>query len=202
MKLHDALDEMATLMLRHDQLHHDAMIRHTPRPGLAPTPAMQKANDDLHDIDRSITKLAESSAANPMLYPHMMCWMIDINGRSEAAPAGPLGSPEATRQLEELTTDPAAFAARNGSLMHSVRVALTEQGLVITDSGSGGGRWDLGVPCDDAMASAACQLLHIRFARAIESGVLVVRRRFWRWRFRQLYNVQAAIAYLKSRQIG
>ena len=199
MKLHTALDEMAALMVRHDQLHLDAMIRHTPRPGLAPTPAMQKASDDLHDIDRLIARLAESSAANPMLYPHMMCWMIDVSGRSEAAPAGALGSPEATAQLDELLTNPTAFAARQGSLMHTVRAALEEQRLTITDSGGGGGHWDLGVPCDDAMAAAVCNLLHVRFARAIESGVLIVRRRFWRWRFRQLCNVQAAREYLKSR---
>jgi len=200
MKLHDALEQMAALMLRHDQLHLDAMIRHTPRPGLAPTPAMLKANEDLHEIDRQIARLAESSAANPILYPHMMCWMVDVSGFSDAAPAGTLGSPEATSQLEELMTDPAAFAARHGSLMHTVRLVLEENGLTVTDSGGGGGQWDLGVPCDDATAAAVCNLLHARFTRAIESGVLVVRRRFWRWRFRQLYNVQAAREYLKGRQ--
>lgn len=200
LKLYEALDQMAQLMLRHDKLHRDAVIRYTPRPEGPVTPAIQKINEQLHEIDRAINRLAECCAANPLLHPHMMCWMIDITGQSDAGDLGEVGSVQATKAINELVNKPSEFAARNGGLMLTVRTALEENGFKITDAGAGVGRWDLGVPCDDVGAMQVCHLLHARFHAAIKAEILTVRRRFWRWRFRQLYNTAAAVAYLKSRQ--
>ncbi len=197
MKLHVALRQMAELMVSHDRLHHDARIRFTPRPEGPASAAMQKADEAMHEISRQITELSERCAANPLLHAHMMCWMVDIVGQSDVSVAYPVGSPQAAKALQELTTDPAAFAARHGSLMSAVRGALEDQGLTITVNGGGGGRWDLGVPCDDVGAAAVCHLMHSRFGPAINAGIIVVRRRFWKWRFRQLFNVQDAMEYLK-----
>lgn len=185
MNLRDTLEQMARLMVQHDHLHYDAMIRHTPRPGATPTPAMQKAIDDLHNIDRCIARLAESSAADPLLYPHMVCWMVDITGSSDAA-VPPLGV---------TPTDP---RGSTGSLQFAVRQALDEHNLTYTDSGTGDDRWDISVHCNDGDVATTCHLMHTRFSKAIDSGLLRVRRRFWRWRFKALPSAPAAIAYLKN----
>src|SRR5271170_2883120 len=88
MNLDAALLQMAELMkLRHD-VHLDASTRLTPQPGLPITPAHVVANEKLTELDRSISRFSERCAANPSLHPHMQCWMIDIAGKSEAAPLG------------------------------------------------------------------------------------------------------------------
>jgi hypothetical protein len=198
MNLDAALLQMAELMkLRHD-VHLDASTRLTPQPGLPITQEHVVVNEKLAELDRSISRFAERCAANPTFHPHMQCWMVDIAGKSEAAPLDQAGSVE--DQLGALVTSGKDFAARHGSMMYTTREAIEALDLKITDSGGGLGGWDLGVPCDDTDAQRLCCMLHTRFHSAISVGLMTVRRRYWGWRFKLLYNVDDAMRYLRGRK--
>lgn len=198
MNLDAARKQMAELMvLRHD-IHLDAATRLTPQPGNE-SPAYEltaAASEKLAELDRSIVRFSERCAANPELWPEMQQWMIDISGKSEAAPLDQKGAIE--EQLGALMSSGAEFAAKHGSLMYTVRHAIEALDLRITDCGGGLGAWDLGVPCDEADAQRLCSLLHLRFHSAISVGLMTVRRRYWGWRFKAIYNASDAIEYLRK----
>jgi hypothetical protein len=197
MNLEAALLQMASLMKRRHDVHLDAATRLTPQPGIPISEEQVVVNEKLTELDRSIGRFSERCAANPALFPHMKCWMVDVAGKSEAAPLDK--DPTAVAdQLQALMDSGEAFAARHGSLMYTTRHLIESMNLKITDSGGGLGGWDLGVSCDDEEARKLCAALHLRFHSAISVGLMTVRRRFWGWRFKLLYNDSDAIRYLRE----
>ena len=190
MTLPDALTKLANMMVESDQLHQEAIDKYPYVPGETPSPAAISLSDQLSVLDRAMTRFSERCAADPALNPHMLCWMIDIEGVSDASPT--LSMHDAV----DMFTDPTAFAAKQGSMMLNVRTCLEQKGFTITDQGGGCGNWHLGVACDEETSNAVCQLLFGSFGTAIESKMVSVRRRFWKWRFKALYDALQAYAYV------
>jgi hypothetical protein len=123
----------------------------------------------------------------------MLCWIVDIDGKSDMTGVDKLSDDEIQALAQKIIDTPGDFAAMNGGLMPQIRTAIeTDIGLAIREIGSGGGIWHVGVPCDDTEALMLCHHLHVRFHRAIESGMLTIRKRFYRWRFRACFNPGAA----------
>lgn len=196
MKLDDALNHTAALMVENYQLQKVAMDDHPFSPGAPVTPEVLLISERLSALDKAITQFSECCAADPSLNPHMCCWMIDIEGVSDALPIHPITDAALSSHLVDLVTDPKGFAAKQGSMMLNVRNCLEQGGFNITDQGAGCGHWHLGVPCDEKLANEVCQLLFTAFNSAIESKMLAVRRRFWTWRFKALYDAEKAHEYL------
>lgn len=196
MKLDDALNRMATLMVENNQLQKVAMHDHPFSPGAPVTPEVLLISERLSALDKAITTFSECCAADPSLNPHMVCWMVDVEGVSDASPTYPITDASLSSHLVDLVTDPKGFAAKQGSMMLNVRNCLEQHGVNITDHGAGCGQWHLGVPCDEKLAGEVCQLLFTTFSSAIESKMLAVRRRFWTWRFKSLYDAEKAYEYL------
>jgi hypothetical protein len=196
MKLKDALTQMATLMVENDQLQREAISDHPYSPGTPVTPEVLQISERLSVLDRSITRFSERCAADPGLHPHMICWMVDIEGVSDASPTYPITDAAMASHLVDMITDPTGFAAKQGSMMLNVRTCLEQNGFKILDHGGGCGQWHIGVPCDEALAELVSQLLFNTFGSAIESKMISVRRRFWRWRFKALYDASQAYEHL------
>lgn len=188
----DALIKLAHLMVESDQLHQEAIDKYPYVPGETPSPAAVALSDRLSALDRAMTRFSEQCAANPALTPHMLCWMVDIEGISDAS------STLGMYDVVDMFTDPTAFAAKQGSMMLNIRTCLEQKGFKITDQGGGCGNWHLGVACDEETADAVCQLLFSSFSTAIESKMISVRRRFWKWRFKALYDAMQAYEYLEK----
>jgi hypothetical protein len=189
----EAKERMAVLMLRRNELF-----------GGKAGSADPVLNQQIGEVELLIQRFGEICAGTPGVREHMWCWMVDIIGsdsgleirRGEGITPGTLT--EVIPALAGYTGGKLEFESKTSSLMASVSAAISGEGFYISDRGAGCSDWHLGVPCNTNACDKLCAFLHERFARAITCELLVIRPRFWGWRFKGLSNVAEAQVFLNG----
>lgn len=192
-KLLDAMLRAATLMVENHKFWRKCMDEFEAKrtPGQKDTPlaiSFSKEQDRELEIGRHRhKKLMEGFAADPELRACMVPWMVDFTGREEPP--------------EGMVLD-AQSKAKFGELPTLVRTWCETNGFRITESGSGVGGWDLGVPCSDEDANRLCKHVHQDFRVHLDAGVLSVKLKFWGWRFKGLYNLNEAEKFIATKGVS
>ncbi len=127
----------------------------------------------------------EMLAADPSMRPHLLCWMVDFSGSEEPAWVRSSKGPTPNEVVR-------AIYVKEGTIGPHVSRWLDKHQFLVSDSGSGVGGWDLGVPCDDKDAEKLCRLAHDELHDFLAADVLTVQLRFWGWRFKKRLTLQEA----------
>lgn len=158
-----------------------------PEPDPVEVPRAQKR---LKALESERKSFLNQMASDPTLRPHMWCWMVDISGKQEPAWVAEGRNPQG-QEFED------SVKAKN-LLSSDVRKVIEDAGFRITDSGSGCGGWDLGVPCNDEESRRLCDLLHTKFRDHIDADLLEVHLKFWGWHINGIRNVTDAEKLLEN----
>lgn len=143
--------------------------------------------DAAKEADFTHREFLFSCAANPRLFPHLRCWMVDVCGRSEKE-----HDPEELKALwERMQADPAGTKPAvktfvdesGGGLLAQVSAVYHYLGLSIPDKGAGMGGWQIGAHCTTGEADMLCRVLETRFRSALTAGLIRLRRVPWSLKF-------------------
>ena len=139
-----------------------------------------------------VKRFGEELGSHPLYADLMLCWMVDVVGTG-----GDLTEEAMEDALGRLDFE--SFVGRlGGNLAALIQDVITNTGFRITDRGGGGGSWHVGVPCTEGDSRRLCGMLHIRFQKAIASGMIMVRKWYWGFRFPDLINWRDAERYLEE----
>jgi hypothetical protein len=200
MKLYDCLLKSAQLIVARADIYEeiDSLKKEAADKGI------KEELTDLKDLsakylkaDTELSQYMEQCAADLMVAPHLICWSVDVTGQSQMDGVHTLTKEQVDELVKEILTTPEEFAARTGGLMPQVRLAVEDIGLHVGEVGTYGSKWHLGIPCDDTEAIMLLHKLHLTFHKAIEAGLISVRRRFKEFRFRSIYASNLARLFLK-----
>jgi hypothetical protein len=150
--------------------------------------------DELNTLQKRYHRFMEGVATKPRHMDDLLCWMVDVHGKTNADIEKIVKS-DSIDQFRESINE------QSGSLADLVRAALESWGFTPTDSGCGGCDWHIGTPCTNVEADQLCNMINIEFPDEIRTERLYMRRWFTKFRFRQLSNDDAVIQFVKDNDL-
>ena len=114
----------------------------------------------------------------PGSFDRVRCWMVDATGSGVE-----MSEPEYEKLMNAVMEDASkekpthSYVESSGGLAAEARKVMNTFNL--TDSGSGSDGWHLGCHCTEIEAHQLCRKLHMQFAKAIDAGLLKVKRMAW-----------------------
>jgi hypothetical protein len=175
--LHTAKTLYAKAQIAREEIRKEWKSTTPEEEGSSDDPPRDPHREKLQAADRNIERLMARFAADPELRKHMWCWMVDFSGKIQ-----PKWAEEGRQPTPiELTTSVKGDVTDLGKRLLKWLVLNDFQ---VTDSGSGFGGWDMGVPCNLEDGPRLCDLAYVEFKDYIEAGLLSVSLKFWDWRFK------------------
>lgn len=151
-------------------------------------PAMPSVMTEEQKKAFEAAKLAQYRAESALLghpdsFEKARCWMVDVS----YSPKCPQSEEVSEKQIKEFLDAAEEGRAseeidKHGALAENVRKLMAKYHL--TDSGHGGGGWDLGCHSTESEAQSLIRELHSRFQKAIDAGLIRVTRKKWSLRIK------------------
>jgi hypothetical protein len=160
-------------------------------------PSMSQEDADTRmQLQKDVNSLGARLASYPELFDELQPWMVDISGKGSCS----------NERLEKtiMTIDAPdedkfkAFIDEFGNLASEIQAFIIDAGFEITDRGGGSCGWDLGIPCNEPDSRRLCTLLHSKYAKAIELGLITVYRKFWDWKVPEIRNFNGVEQYFEN----
>jgi hypothetical protein len=153
-----------------------------------------------------IDNLNEALYSMPWFKSKMKAWMVDIKFGNEnlfsdkKCSGGNCSIKDAEEKIDLLTNDPEAFTEKTGgSLMKQVSDFLKSEGYTITDRGGSEYGGHIGCPCTDEEFERLTTLIHIRYKKAIESGMIFPKLAWFKPKLPGFYNDDAIEQWIEGR---
>jgi hypothetical protein len=127
------------------------------------------------ELTQDLKSNSELVLAHPYAFDNVKCWMVDAVGQQAECDLSSELIAELGDDVEQNLGH--RYMERFGALPTEVRRVMCDWNL--TDSGGGGGSWHLGCHCTEKESRELCSALYGRFSNAIDSGILIIKRRFW-----------------------
>ena len=194
MTLQEAERKMARLMkAEKDFVESNPLPHKTDKRGIrrcAATPAQQKEWLRKREIlEEDINFFGQQLAANPDFADILIGWIVWVFGRNECDPLMLIQRIPSNTILEGVK--------KTDALSEAIINFIQENDFHITESGGGPDGWDIGVPCTDKQARKLCDLLYKKFHKAINSGLIIVRKEFNDFFLPKLTNWPELDAWIK-----
>jgi hypothetical protein len=157
---------------------------------------LAKYLDALEEMEDRVSYAFARWACDPLIRPYMMCWCLEVSGKPDMELEKDF-SDDVRRELEiGILTKPDEFAAKVGGLMPNVRAAIIEFGITPRQTMIHKERWSYHIAISDTEIERLNHFLRLKFHKAIDSGILVLTRSYYGFRFTALPHANAARAWL------
>lgn len=136
--------------------------------------------DEYKRLKHRKERFGDECASHPELFDVLTPWMVDVVGKGSCS-----------EELKKETICSMNFEngiSKQGNLADIIQRFVKDNNFKITDRSFSCDSWQIGIPCNEFESRRLCTLLHHRFKKAIEVGLIKIQRHFWHWRFSDLYN--------------
>lgn len=152
----------------------------------------------LDDMEDRVSFAFARWSADPLIRPYMMCWCLEIHGTPDMELAADFTDEKYAEMESEIINKPNEFAAKVGGLMPNVRAALLEFGVTPRMTSIHKDRWSYKIPISDTEFERLNYFLRLKFHKALDSGLLLMTRSYFGFRFVALPHAGAARSWLAA----
>jgi len=149
-------------------------------------------------MDEILGLAFENWASHPTYRHYMQCWAFHITGKPEMDVPNGMSDEFRDTIIKKVTDQPDDFASEVGGLMGPVRQLHLDHGVTPTRTSISTGAWVYETPVSDIDFETLNIAARTKFGKALDSGLLRIRRVFNGWRFNAFPRIEDTVAWLKA----
>lgn len=159
---------------------------------LSPEEAQEKLPEELVSHHKSLETFLEIVSAHPDFRKLIINWIVEIDGYDQLSEERiiPQGQATDTASIKDTLGSIGGFHQAVSSFLKKEKYEIYEQTL-------GADGWSIGLLCNEKASNKLCEKLHERFKKAIDRGLLRVRKAYWGYMLRGL-NINTYKEYLSN----